>query len=309
MDLGITLPSVGLAPDREFVLDVARAAERLGFHSVWTTDHVAIPEDRRSTYPYQRSTTELAFTPGIQWLDPVGVMGVVAGATERLVVGSSVLVLPYRDPLVLANEMATLDRLSEGRTILGVGVGWMDEEFEALRVPRSERGARTDEYLAAMRALWTEAPCTFEGRFVRYRALHLATRPATPGGPPVYVGGNEVPALRRALRFGQGWVGFEVYPEEMQEIRRSLGRLGEEADRDPDDLILSVRRGLRPPFEVTDFLPDRRSLAGSGEEILDELGRYAEQGVSLTVLDLAMIPPEMVRTMEWVADAVSPGLR
>lgn len=309
VDVGISLPAVGPAPDREFILDVARAAERLGFHSVWTTDHVAIPDHRTSTYPYPWSTTELAFSPGVMWLDPVATMGVVAGATERIVVGTSVLVVPYRNPLVLANELATLDRLSEGRIILGAGVGWMDEEFEALGVPRRERGARTDEYLRAMRALWSEFPCTFDGRFLRIRDLHLATRPATPGGPPIYVGGNEEPALRRALAVGSGWLGFEVFVEDMAGIRSTVDRLAKEAGREPGDLTLSVRRGFLPPFEVTNFLPERRCVAGSPEEIADEVGRYAEHGVSLMVFDLSMIPPEMVTTMEWMATEVLPRLR
>ncbi|MGH2723390.1 MAG: LLM class F420-dependent oxidoreductase [Actinomycetota bacterium] len=308
MDIGFSLPSVGPAPDREFVLEVTRAAERLGFHSVWTTDHVGLPANRTSRYPYPRSTTELAFSPGMMWLDPVAVMGFVAGVTERIVVGTSVLVLPYRNPLVLANEMASLDRLSEGRVILGVGVGWMDEEFEALGVPKRERGARTDEYLRAMRALWDGGPATFEGRFVQVRDLALATAPATAGGPPVYVGGNEEPGLRRALTLGDGWLGFEIFLGDLPGILQTLGRLGDEVGRDPAELTLSVRRGLLPPFEVTNFLPDRRAVQGSPSEIADEIGRFGAQGISLMVFDLAMIPPEMVRTMEWFAAEVAPLL-
>lgn len=309
MDVGISLPTVGPAPDREFVLDVARAAERLGFHSVWVTDHVILPADRASTYPYPESTTETLFTPGLQWLDPVAAMGVVAGATERVRIGTSVLVLPYRNPVVLANEVATLDRLSEGRIILGIGVGWMDEEFEVLGVPKEERGARTDEHVAALRALWdSERPATFEGRWTRFRDVHLATRPHTPGGPPILAGGNTPAALRRAGALVDGWMGFEVFPEKAPAAVAAVREAAEEGGRDPGALTLAVRRGLVPPFEVGDFLAARRAIGGSRDEVAEELARYGEAGVGLVVLDLAMIPPEMIRTMEWFAADVVPLL-
>ncbi|MGH2795182.1 MAG: LLM class flavin-dependent oxidoreductase, partial [Actinomycetota bacterium] len=112
MNLGIGLPSVGPVAEREFLLDAARTAERLGFHSVWCTDHVVLPPERKSANPYPRSTVDWAYTAGVRWLDPVATLGVVAGATERILIGTSVLVLPYRNPVVLANEIATLDRLS-----------------------------------------------------------------------------------------------------------------------------------------------------------------------------------------------------
>jgi probable F420-dependent oxidoreductase len=236
-------------------------------------------------------------------------MGVVAGATERVRIGTSVLVLPYRNPLVLANEVATLDRLSEGRIILGIGAGWMDEEFEALGIPREERGARTDEHLEALRALWAdEQPATFGGRWTRFRDVHLATRPHTPGGPPVLAGGNTAPALRRAGAVVDGWMGFEVFPEDAPASVARIREAAEGAGRDPAALMLAVRRGLLPPFEVGDFLSGRRAIEGAPDEVAAELERYREAGVGLVVLDLAMIPSEMIRTMEWFAGDVAPLL-
>src|SRR5438552_9794349 len=175
MHVGVSLPTVGPIGEREFLLDIARAADAAGLHSVWATDHVILPKDRRSEYPYKRSTTEVLFSPGVAWLDPVAVMGIVAGATERVAIGTSVLVLPYRSPIVLANELATLDRLSDGRIILGIGAGWMTEEFDGLGVPSGERGARTDEYMRGMRTLWSSSePWSFEGRFVHFIDMILA---------------------------------------------------------------------------------------------------------------------------------------
>lgn len=307
MDLGIALPTVSLGADRELVTDAARAADRLGFHSVWVADHILLPKDRKSVYPYPESTTEIAFTPGVMWLDPVASMGFVAGVTERVKIGTSVLVLPYRSPLVLANEVASLDVLSEGRIVLGVGVGWMDEEFASLGVPKTERAARTDEYIEVLRTLWrSDDPVDFHGRFVDFEGMQLATRPFTPGGPPIHVGGNTPPALERVGRLADGWLGFEVFLDGLGDKIATIRKAAEGAGRDPDAISLSVRRGLLPPFEVSDFLPGRRSIRGEPREVAAELSRYAEHGVGLMVFDLTMTAPEMIRAMEWLAADVAP---
>lgn len=310
MNFGVGLPSAGPIAEREFLLPVARAADRLGFHSVWGTDHVVLPPARKSPNPYPRSTADWAYQAGVRWLDPIATMGVVAGATERVIIGTSVLVLPYRNPVVLANEVSTLDRLSEGRIVLGVGAGWIDEEFAALGVPIAERGARTDEGIAVLRTLWsTEDPASFDGRFTRFEEMAIATAPQSAGGPPIYVGGNTPAALRRAGRLGDGWLGFEVWAEEIAPAREQIERAARVAGRDPAAIVLSARRGLTPPFEFSDFLPERCCLAGKPREIADELLRYEEAGVSLMVFDLTMLPDEIVRAMEWFAEEVEPLLR
>ena len=309
MNIGVSLPSVGPIAEREFVLDTARAADRLGFHSVWATDHVVIPKDRKSEYPYKRSTTEMLFTPGITWLDPVSTMGVVAGATENVLIGSAVLVLPYRNPVVLANEISTLDRLSEGRIILGIGAGWLAEESRALGVPPEERGARTDEFIRVLKTLWDSgSPLSFAGRFVNFTDVVLATQPSRAGGPPVYVGGNTKAALRRTGALADGWLGMEIWVDEVAEIRGGIERATKEADRDPSDVALSIRRGVKPPFGVSDFLPERRAITGSARDVADELARYRDEGVTTMILDLAMFPAEAIRTMEWLAAEVKPLL-
>ena len=177
MRIGVSLPNVGLGNTKEGILRRRRSAERLGFDSVWAAHHVLMPYERASRYPYQRSGTEVAMTPGMQWLDPLVTLSMIAGATERVKLGTSVFVLPYRDPVTLAAEVAALDVLSEGRVILGVGVGWMREEFEAIGIPPKQRGARTDEHLQVMKTLWTEDPASFEGDFTRFDGVVLATRP------------------------------------------------------------------------------------------------------------------------------------
>ena len=207
MRLGVSLPNVGLDHGKEMLLPVAEAAERLGFDSVWAAHHVLMPYERRSQYPYQRSGTEVAMSPGMQWLDPIVTLSAVAGATDRVALGTSVFVLPYRDPVTLAAELAALDVLSTGRLILGVGAGWMREEFEAIGVPPGERGARTDEHLQALKTLWTEDPATFRGRFTNFDGIVLATSPRTEGGPPIWVGGT--PTRRWGGRCGSGTAGTD----------------------------------------------------------------------------------------------------
>jgi probable F420-dependent oxidoreductase len=307
--VGVSLPNVGLDHGKEMVLPVAEAADRLGFDSVWAAHHVTLPYERESKYPYGHSGTEVAMSPGMQWLDPLVTLSLVAAVTDRVRLGTSVLVLPYRNPVNLAAEAAALDVLSDGRFVLGVGAGWMREEFGALGIDPAERGARTDEHIEVLRALWTQDPASFSGRFTSFDGIVLATTPRTEGGPPVWVGGNTDVALRRAVRLGDGWHGFEVYPEDMPDVRERLARAAGEAGRDPGDLALSVVRGLIPPGrEEESFIPERRMLGGSADQIVAELGRYAEHGVEDVVIQVSLLAPLVPEALEWVAAEVLPQL-
>jgi probable F420-dependent oxidoreductase len=310
MRIGVSLPNVGLDHGKEMVLPVAEAADRLGFDSVWAAHHVTLPYERESKYPYGHSGTEVAMSPGMQWLDPLVTLSLVAAVTDRVRLGTSVLVLPYRNPVNLAAEAAALDVLSDGRFVLGVGAGWMREEFRALGIDPAERGARTDEHIEVLRALWTQDPASFSGRFTSFDGIVLATTPRTEGGPPVWVGGNTDVALRRAVRLGDGWHGFEVYPEDMPDVRERLERAAGAAGRDPGDLALSVVRGLIPPGrEEESFIPERRMLGGSAGQIVEELGRYAEHGVEDVVIQVSLLAPLVPEALEWVAAEVLPQLR
>jgi probable F420-dependent oxidoreductase len=309
MRIGVSLPNVGLDHGKQTLLPVAETAERLGFDSVWAAHHVVLPYERESRYPYQHSGTEIAMSPGMQWLDPLVTLSTVAAVTERIRLGTSVFVLPYREPVGLAAELAAVDVLSEGRFVFGVGIGWMREEFEALGVPPQERGARTDEHLEVLRTLWNDDPASFAGRFTRFSNIVLATSPRTEGGPPIWIGGNTDAALWRALRHGSGWHGFEVFPEEIPELRERLEKMGAELGRDAGDLELSVARGLIPPGrEDESFIPDRRMLGGSAGAIVDELGRYADAGVEMVLIQVSLLAPLVPEALEWVAAEVLPQL-
>jgi len=304
MKIGVALPTVGLDHSADLLLPVAEAAERLGFDSVWATDHALMSYERESQYPYGHSGTEIALNPGIGWLEPLSALSFVAARTERVGLGTSVLVLPYRNPVLVASQAATLHLLSGDRLILGVGAGWMREEFKALGLDPAERGARTDEYLAVLGTLWRDDPASFEGRFVSFEDVVLGLPPRD-SAPPLWVGGNTRAALRRALRHGDGWHGFEVYPEDMADVRAQLDELGGELGRDPAELELSVVRGMVPPGrEEESFIEGRRNLGASAGEMVEELGRYAEAGVGLVVIQVTLLAPLMPEGMEWFAAEV-----
>ena len=239
MKVGLQLPL--FATDGGGVAEFARAAEDLGYDSVWTGDHLVIPAEISSSYPYAwrfpRYSGSLFPTPA--FLEAVALCGFVAGVTSRVEIGIGVLVLPMRNPVALAKELATLDALSGGRVIAGVGTGWLTEEFDALGVPADRRGARTDEAIAILRLLWSEdQPASFNGRFWSFGPVYCQPVPPRAGGVPIWVGGHTEPALRRCARTGTGWHAIELPPEEfaghsarLDELLAAEGRTGPEVER------------------------------------------------------------------------------
>jgi probable F420-dependent oxidoreductase len=305
VDVGVVLPVEGDIATRGSLLSVARAADSLGFHSLWATDRVLMPWSPPSGYPYSATRGAIAFDPARRWIAPGAALGLAAAVTERVLLGTNVLVLPYRQPVVLAHELASLDLLTDGRVVLGVGTGWMTEEFAALGVPRSERGARTDEHMRLLKALWsTEGPIDFVGRFSEIHGMSLPARPARPGGPPLFVGGNSTPALSRAARLGDGWLGVDESPETTRplvvELRDLLGAQG----RSLEGFTVSMRRRLEPGGEAG--IEARHGA--SGDALVDELGRFAAAGATLVVFDLLLLP-DMLGTLDWLAANVLPQVR
>lgn len=268
MRLSVALFGLATGGGADGLVGSARAAEDAGYDAVFVADH-----------PTQ--------TLSGSYLDPLIALSVLAGATRTIRLGISVLVVPYRNPVLLANEAASLDVLSGGRLILGVGVGHVEEEFEVLGVPPRRRGVLTDEYLRVMQELWTGKPVTHEGRFTGFRNARLSTRPLTSGGPPIWVGGNSDAALRRSLRFAEAWHGLGVEPEEMPGYHRRLERLGEEAGRDPATL------------ELTNLYFPNRTDVGA---LVDNLRRQAEGGISSCAVVLPGPASFAVDAMRRIAD-------
>lgn len=277
---------------------LARAADDLGYDSVNIPEHIVMP-------------AELAPTMGAHWPHALTAMAFVAGATSRIRVNSSVIVLPYHNPLVLAKAIATLDVLSGGRTIVSVGIGHAEREFEALGIPFGHRGRMSDEYLEAMKVLWTEDCPTYRGRFVTFENIVFEPKPVQGPHPPVWVGGNSGAALRRAARHGQGWMPWLVTPGELPERLAELRSLPEFAARDGDfDIVL-------PPAPIRVRESDHSPLAedaftrlGSAQAVVDAIGELQSLGVTWTAIPYPGQPPrsvdEYVDQLAWAAETVMP---
>jgi probable F420-dependent oxidoreductase len=255
---GVTLPQFGpLAAGpgvREAIARVASAADRLGYDVLWTAEHIVFPAEIRTPYPYG---DRFPFPVTDPMLEVVSTLSYAAALTTRIRLSSSVMVLPYRNPLVVAKELATLDVLSGGRLVVGVAAGWLAEEFRMLGVPFHERGARTDEYLDVLRALWTEDRVTFHGRFVHLDDAAFFPKPVQRPHPPIWIGGRSARALERVVRVGAGWIAAPR-PDAgalAADVAR-LRRLAERRGRDPAALGVASGGAARGVDELVSRLPD-----------------------------------------------------
>ena len=288
MRYGFYLPTRGPSATREGVLSLAREGERLGLHSAMIADHVVFPIKSESDYPY---TLDRKHPGGGDALETFSILGIVAGATERLRLVTSVLVLPYRNPVLTAKMVASLDVLSNGRVTLGVGVGWLKEEFEALASPDfAQRGAVTDEWIAIFKQLWSESPATFKGKFYDYSDIRCEPFPLQKPHPPIWVGGHSPAALRRTARHGDGWhpvgaiAASPLPPDEMREHLEALRRLCDAEKRDFATLHISYKAPLYDTG-VPDRGGNRRSFTGSPLQIADDIRAFADIGVHELIFD------------------------
>jgi probable F420-dependent oxidoreductase len=222
MRLGIHLPQIGRKAGPDAIRRAAVQAEELGFADVWTSEHIILPNG--AMYP-----------PSPSFYDPVLALTWAAAYTKRVGLGTSVLVLPMRHPLPLAKELATLQNLSDGRLILGAGVGWMEAEFDALGVPFHERGRRMDEGIALMRAVWSDDPVTFETKYIPAIVKDMRMQPRPQKSIPIWIGGTSEPALKRALRH-DGWHGSRATPEQAVPLVTRL-----RAERPEPEFAVSLR--------------------------------------------------------------------
>ena len=201
MKLGYFGIGSGPCADPESAVRVARAAESAGFESVWTGEHVVLPDPRVAPSPAP---------PTFPMLHPPVALAFIAGQTTTLRLGTGIIILPQRNPVVVAKELASVDVVSKGRLIFGLGVGYLEPEFAALGVPFETRGARTDEYIEAIRALWTQKQPSFRGDFVSFEGIDAHPRPVQAPHPPIVIGGHSAAAYRRAVSRAQGWYGFAL---------------------------------------------------------------------------------------------------
>jgi probable F420-dependent oxidoreductase len=239
MKFGIIFANAGPLGEPDVTTGLAHLAEEHGFESLWTVEHTVVPAGYASEYPYSPDG-KMPGGDAVAITDPLIWMAWVAAVTTRVRVATGILILPQRNPVILAKQVATLDRLSGGRVELGVGVGWLEEEFDALGVPFEDRGARTDEYIAALRALWTDDPATFKGEFVSFEGCHSNPKPVQPGGIPIVVGGHTTPAARRAGRLGDGFFPGRASDQELRPLIETMRASATDAGRDPDAIEITA---------------------------------------------------------------------
>jgi probable F420-dependent oxidoreductase len=304
MDFGVNTMTRGPMANRAGYLAVAERAERLGFGYLTVNDHIVVPRDIGSRYPY----TEAGEWPGKAFgecFDQLATIAFLAGCTKRLRLLTSVMVLPHRHPVLAAKMLATADVLSEGRVIVGAGVGWMREEFEAVGAPPfADRGRVADEYLAAMKELWTSDEPSFEGAYARFKNVVFAPKPVQKPHPPIWIGGESAVALRRTARFGDGWYPASNNPQRrldtparLAEALDELRRACEAAGRDPTGVDIAYLV-LWPVDWTAGTGTDgkRRIFTGSSADIAADAAAFA--GLGVRHLSLTFQATELKPTLE-----------
>ncbi len=262
MEFGCHLPVYGAAATRDVLLGFARRMEALGYASLWASDHVVIPYAIASRYPYS-PTGDFPLQPATNFLEPLTALALVGGATERIRLGTTVLVLPHRHPVLAAKMLATLDHLAPGRVVLGAGVGWMREEIEIFGVPYARRGAWSDEAIRVMRACWAGERVEHHGEFWRFPPFAALPRPAR-GTVPIWIGGHTPRALRRVAELGDGWHAAFPSAEKMRAGVADLAAACTKAGRDVKSLVISARVGLPAKQDAEALVREIRALAALG---------------------------------------------
>ena len=263
MKFGLRYCNIGRYTDPANAIELLQAGEEAGFESAWTVEHTVIPAAYESTYPYS-SSGRMSPNDDFPIPDPLIWLSYVAAATTRIRLATGILILPQHNPVIIAKQVSTLDCLSGGRVLLGVGVGWLKEEFDTIGAPFAERGARTDEYIAAMRALWSMEMSSFQGKYVNFDRAYCLPQPPN-GNVPIIIGGHSKAAARRAGRLGDGFFPARGVPEDLIALTR---KSAQEHGRDPDDI------------EITTSAPEN----------LADLPRLAAIGVSRVLVPVSLMP-------------------
>ena len=291
MKYGFVLPARGPLATAEILGLITRKGEELGYDALFAGDHILVPGNISSPYPYTEGG-EYPGGPSGEAMELVTLLAYLAGQTSRIRLVTSVIIVPYRNPLLAAKALATLDMLSGGRLVVGVGVGWMREEFEALDSPPfEERGAVTDEYIRAFKELWTSDTPHFEGRYISFDNISFLPKPVQKPHPPIWVGGESRPALRRTAELADGWYPLGSNPTfpmgTPEQLAAGLERLATYArrfGRDPSEIETIYRTHQ---FELADQPAGngRLPFVGNAEQIADDIRQYQDMGVGSLVLD------------------------
>ena len=308
MEFGVFLPISGRAAGPEALTRAAQQAETLGFDAIWSADRVVTPWEIKTPYPYSDGS-EFIVPPDRPFLDSMSCLAYLAGRTDRIRLGISVLVLPYRHPLYWARVAASIDRLSGGRFLLGVGCGWMEEEFAAQGLNFPARGTATDEQLEIAQRLWSEERISYRGKHYSFDDVAFYPKPSGGSHLKTWVGGEGRAARRRAARFGDAWFPYfvTITAEELQSKFEEVRAMAVAAGRDSSTIALTVCR----PIEVTTKPEpqDPTRLRGTPDQLVEALARYRDGGVSHVALQF-MVPrfPERLEQIERFGREVLPQL-
>jgi probable F420-dependent oxidoreductase len=306
---GVFLPVSGRAASRKTLMQAARQTEALGYDSVWAADRLVMPWKIETTYPYSKESTFIV-PPDRPFFDTLTCLAFLAGCTDKIELGMSVMVLPYRHPLHWARIATTIDQLSSGRLILGVGVGWMEEEFAAMNVPFKDRGRISDEQLTLLKKLWTEEHITFHGQYYNATDIAFLPKPYRQPRVPIWVGGEGKPAQRRAGQFGDAWFPYfvKITPQELAAGFANVRAEAYKAGRNPDEVQLACCL----PVELTaaDGPPITDYLKGSVRQVTERLRQFVAVGAIHIGLQF-MIPhyPERQEQIERFAKEALPALK
>ncbi len=300
MKLGICLPHYGRPIEVGRLLQVVRRAEERGLDSVWVTDHVIVPRDAQVIYRDHM-------------LDPLAVLPWLAGVTERIALGTSVVILPYRSPIPVAKLLASVDVLSGGRLIVGAAIGWLEGEFDALGVPFRERASRSDEALELFRTLWTRAEPQIQTRRHRLESVVVSPLPLQKPRPPLWIGGSSEGAFRRVARFGDGWHATAATHEAFRQGQEAIRRFWQEAGREGEPVwslrIPVLLDGVHRPAVDMGLMRGRHALAGPVARVTDELRGFQALGVSHVALEVSYSTyPGILETVDLLAQEVKPRL-
>ena len=298
MKFGIWIPNCRHLATPAIIRGTAVRAEALGYDSVWVSDHVVVPDANIVNF-------------GETVFDPLVTLGVIAGATSRVRLGTTVLIVPYRNAVVTAKMISSLDALSGGRFVFGIGAGWVAAESAMLSVPFAQRGAMTDEYLEAMQELWTNPAPSFSGTYTQFSALRFEPKPVQKPHPPIWVGGHSKAALRRAVQFGVAWHPINRSPEELRAGRAELARLSQERSRavPPAITLRNDVRLLRPGEAAPKSPHGGRVIAGEPARLVEQIVELAECGIEHLVLEfLSADGGELDGQMAAFAERVRPKL-
>ena len=296
MNFGVWIPNCRHLATPDVIRGAAVRAEQLGYDSVWVSDHVVVPQANVANF-------------GETVFDPLVTLAVIAGATSRVRLGTTVLIVPYRSAVVTAKMISSLDALSGGRVVFGIGAGWVAAESAMLGVPFAERGAMTDEYLEAMLELWTSPAPSFAGKYTQFSGLIFEPKPLQKPHPPIWVGGHSRAALRRTAQFGAAWHPINRSPDELRTGRAELGRLCQARGR-PVPPILTLRNDvhvLTSGQSVPASTHAGRVLAGEPAALVDQIAEVAECGVEHLVLEfLSADGRQLDEQMSLFAERVRP---